>query len=112
MPAQGREANLDGSFAEQNTGIVSTLLAFLFSSLTSDLVAQKQMSKLFSKFLGFFTSRKLVGVDKAGNRYFTRADEIDGIGKSTMRLLFVPRSPLGFAHDDKLLELMASCLCT
>ncbi|XP_074591691.1 protein CUP-SHAPED COTYLEDON 3-like [Curcuma longa] len=27
----------------------------------------------------FFSSRKLVGVDKVGNRYFTRAEEIDGI---------------------------------
>ncbi|THU68698.1 hypothetical protein C4D60_Mb08t06600 [Musa balbisiana] len=39
------------------------------------------MSKLFSKFLGFFSSRTLVGVDKVGNRYFARVEEIDGISK-------------------------------
>uniref|UniRef100_A0A822XN53 NADH dehydrogenase [ubiquinone] 1 alpha subcomplex subunit 12 n=1 Tax=Nelumbo nucifera TaxID=4432 RepID=A0A822XN53_NELNU len=37
------------------------------------------MSKLFAKISGFFSSRTLVGVDKAGNRYFTRKEEIDGI---------------------------------
>ncbi|KAG6525684.1 hypothetical protein ZIOFF_015650 [Zingiber officinale] len=46
------------------------------------------MSKLFSKFLGFFSSRKLVGVDKAGNRYFTRAEEIDGIVKEKRWVIF------------------------
>ncbi|MQM15169.1 hypothetical protein Taro_048115 [Colocasia esculenta] len=37
------------------------------------------MSKLFSKIANFFSSRMLVGVDKAGNRYFTRMEEIDGV---------------------------------
>lgn len=39
------------------------------------------MSKLFSRIAGFFTSRNFVGVDKAGNRYFTRVEEVDGIMK-------------------------------
>lgn len=47
-----------------------------------------RMSKLFSKFLGFFSSRTLVGVDKVGNRYFARVEEIDGISKSTLNLFF------------------------
>ncbi|XP_074590968.1 uncharacterized protein LOC141846805 [Curcuma longa] len=46
------------------------------------------MSKLFSKFLEFFSSRKLVGVDKVGNRYFTRAEEIDGIVKEKRWVIF------------------------
>lgn len=39
------------------------------------------MSRLFTKFLGFFSSRTVVGVDKTGNRYFTRMEEVDGIAK-------------------------------
>ncbi|MCL7047166.1 hypothetical protein MKW94_023055, partial [Papaver nudicaule] len=38
------------------------------------------MSKLFSKLSGF-TSRNLAGVDKAGNRYFTLQENVDGIMK-------------------------------
>ncbi|XP_038903175.1 uncharacterized protein LOC120089839 isoform X3 [Benincasa hispida] len=37
------------------------------------------MSKLFGKIAGFFSNRTLVGVDKAGNRYFFVKEEIDGI---------------------------------
>jgi len=37
------------------------------------------MSKrLLSRLLGMFQSRTQVGVDKAGNRYFTRVEEVDG----------------------------------
>ncbi|TVU10123.1 hypothetical protein EJB05_43632 [Eragrostis curvula] len=37
------------------------------------------MSKrLVSRLLGMFQSRTQVGVDKAGNRYFTRVEEVDG----------------------------------
>ncbi|GJM98368.1 hypothetical protein PR202_ga15375 [Eleusine coracana subsp. coracana] len=37
------------------------------------------MSKrLLSRVLGMFQSRTQVGVDKAGNRYFTRVEEVDG----------------------------------
>ncbi|KAL4308662.1 hypothetical protein GQ457_01G006270 [Hibiscus cannabinus] len=39
------------------------------------------MSKLFSRIAGFFSNRTFVGVDRAGNRYFTRKEEIDGILK-------------------------------
>ncbi|KAF5478916.1 hypothetical protein F2P56_005437 [Juglans regia] len=37
------------------------------------------MLKLFARIAGYFSNRNLVGVDKAGNRYFTRKEEIDGI---------------------------------
>ncbi|CAL9107832.1 unnamed protein product [Musa textilis] len=46
------------------------------------------MSKLFSKFLGLFRSRTLAGVDKVGNRYFTRVEEIDGIMKEKRWVIF------------------------
>ncbi|KAI3988288.1 hypothetical protein MKX01_012077 [Papaver californicum] len=39
------------------------------------------MSKFFSRLTGFFTSRNLTGVDKAGNRYFTLQENVDGIMK-------------------------------
>ncbi|KAK3133739.1 hypothetical protein QOZ80_6AG0540380 [Eleusine coracana subsp. coracana] len=40
------------------------------------------MSKrLLSRMLGMFQSRTQVGVDKAGNRYFTRVEEVDGAMK-------------------------------
>ncbi|ONM22695.1 hypothetical protein Zm00014a_028462 [Zea mays] len=40
------------------------------------------MSKrLLSRLLGMFQSRTQVGVDKAGNRYFTRVEEVDGTMK-------------------------------
>ncbi|KAJ4810256.1 NADH dehydrogenase [ubiquinone] 1 alpha subcomplex subunit 12 [Rhynchospora pubera] len=37
--------------------------------------------KLLSRILSLFSSRTQVGVDKAGNRYFTRTEEIDGAMK-------------------------------
>lgn len=39
------------------------------------------MSKLFQRVAGFFTNRTMVGMDKAGNRYFAKKDEVDGISK-------------------------------
>ncbi|XP_021288769.1 uncharacterized protein LOC110419957 isoform X2 [Herrania umbratica] len=39
------------------------------------------MSKLFARIAGYFSNRTFIGVDKAGNRYFTRKEEIDGIRK-------------------------------
>jgi hypothetical protein len=36
--------------------------------------------RLVSRLLGMFQSRTQVGVDKAGNRYFTRVEEVDGAG--------------------------------
>ncbi|XP_039120710.1 NADH dehydrogenase [ubiquinone] 1 alpha subcomplex assembly factor 2-like [Dioscorea cayenensis subsp. rotundata] len=46
------------------------------------------MSKLFSKFLGVFRYRNLVGVDKAGNRYFTRTEKLDGVVKEKRWVIF------------------------
>lgn len=39
------------------------------------------MSKLFSKISAFFRNKDFMGVDKAGNRYFARKEEIDGVSK-------------------------------
>ncbi|XP_022753118.1 NADH dehydrogenase [ubiquinone] 1 alpha subcomplex assembly factor 2-like isoform X2 [Durio zibethinus] len=38
---------------------------------------EPEMSKLFARIAGFFSDRTFIGVDKAGNRYFTRKEEID-----------------------------------
>uniref|UniRef100_A0A2P2KC03 NADH dehydrogenase [ubiquinone] 1 alpha subcomplex subunit 12 n=1 Tax=Rhizophora mucronata TaxID=61149 RepID=A0A2P2KC03_RHIMU len=46
------------------------------------------MSRLFAKIAGFFSSRTLMGVDKAGNRYFTRTEEIDGVMKEKRWVVF------------------------
>ncbi|XP_010907793.1 uncharacterized protein [Elaeis guineensis] len=46
------------------------------------------MSKILSKLRGFFSSRTMVGVDKAGNRYFTRKEEIDGAMKEKRWVVF------------------------
>ncbi|XP_024459632.2 uncharacterized protein LOC7479343 isoform X4 [Populus trichocarpa] len=35
------------------------------------------MSKLLARIAGYLSNRTLVGVDKVGNRYFTRTEEID-----------------------------------
>ncbi|KAK6229731.1 NADH dehydrogenase [ubiquinone] 1 alpha subcomplex subunit 12 - like 1 [Theobroma cacao] len=39
------------------------------------------MAKLFARIAGYFSNRTFIGIDKAGNRYFTRKEEIDGILK-------------------------------
>ncbi|KAK6269640.1 hypothetical protein POUND7_006745 [Theobroma cacao] len=39
------------------------------------------MSKLFARIAGCLSNRTFIGVDKAGNRYFTRKEGIDGILK-------------------------------
>lgn len=39
------------------------------------------MSKVFARILGYFGNRNLVGMDKAGNRYFARHEVIDGVMK-------------------------------
>lgn len=46
------------------------------------------MSKLFTRLAGFFSSRTFVGVDKVGNRYFTRKEEVDGILKEKRWVIF------------------------
>ncbi|KAG0499440.1 hypothetical protein HPP92_003677 [Vanilla planifolia] len=46
------------------------------------------MSRLFTKFYKFFRSKTLVGIDKAGNRYFTRKEEVDGILKDKRWVIF------------------------
>ncbi|CAL1354208.1 unnamed protein product [Linum trigynum] len=39
------------------------------------------MSKFFARISGYFSNRASAGVDKAGNRYFSRIEEIDGVTK-------------------------------
>ncbi|KAM6580668.1 hypothetical protein CsatA_004442 [Cannabis sativa] len=46
------------------------------------------MSKLFSRVAGFFSNRTKMGVDKAGNRYFARKEEIDGVLKEKRWVIF------------------------
>ncbi|KAF3453460.1 hypothetical protein FNV43_RR03900 [Rhamnella rubrinervis] len=46
------------------------------------------MSKLLSRLAGLFCNRTPVGVDKAGNRYFARKEEIDGIVKEKRWVIF------------------------
>ncbi|KAJ4844376.1 hypothetical protein Tsubulata_002321 [Turnera subulata] len=46
------------------------------------------MSKLFARIAGYFSNRTLMGVDKAGNRYFSRTEEIDGIMKERRWVMF------------------------
>ncbi|KAJ6933548.1 hypothetical protein NC651_008825 [Populus alba x Populus x berolinensis] len=46
------------------------------------------MSKLLARIAGYLSNRTLVGVDKVGNRYFTRTVEIDGIMKEKRWVLF------------------------
>ncbi|PIA41875.1 hypothetical protein AQUCO_02100004v1 [Aquilegia coerulea] len=46
------------------------------------------MSKLLSRLAGFFSSRSFVGADKAGNRYFTRKEDMDGIVKEKRWVIF------------------------
>ncbi|KAF5948881.1 hypothetical protein HYC85_014838 [Camellia sinensis] len=46
------------------------------------------MSKLWTKIAGLFRNRSLAGMDKAGNRYFTRKDAIDGFMKEKRWVVF------------------------
>ncbi|KAG9454025.1 hypothetical protein H6P81_006929 [Aristolochia fimbriata] len=61
------------------------------------------MSKLLSRFFGFFSSRHLVGVDKHGNRYFARNEVIDGIMKEKRMVIFKGE------EDSKLLPVEWIC---
>lgn len=46
------------------------------------------MSRLWARFAGLFSNRTLVGMDKAGNRYFARTEEIDGVMKEKRWVIF------------------------
>ncbi|KAK0602418.1 hypothetical protein LWI29_033131 [Acer saccharum] len=46
------------------------------------------MSKLLSRIAGFFSNRSFAGVDKTGNRYFSRTEEIDGLMKEKRWVMF------------------------
>ncbi|CAN0915635.1 hypothetical protein LINGRAHAP2_LOCUS29231 [Linum grandiflorum] len=46
------------------------------------------MSKLFARISGYFSNRALAGVDKAGNRYFSRIEEVDGVTKEKRFVIF------------------------
>ncbi|KAL9236300.1 hypothetical protein vseg_010987 [Gypsophila vaccaria] len=46
------------------------------------------MSKIIAKIAGIFSNRTMVGIDKAGNRYFARTELIDGIMKEKRWVIF------------------------
>ncbi|CAN1242960.1 hypothetical protein LINPERPRIM_LOCUS5517 [Linum perenne] len=46
------------------------------------------MSKLFARISGYFSNRALAGVDRAGNRYFSRIEEVDGVTKEKRFVIF------------------------
>ncbi|KAJ1407899.1 NADH dehydrogenase [Sesbania bispinosa] len=46
------------------------------------------MRGLLGRIAGFFGNRTKVGVDKAGNKYFTRKEEVDGIMKEKRWVVF------------------------
>ncbi|PRQ31869.1 putative NADH dehydrogenase [ubiquinone] 1 alpha subcomplex subunit 12 [Rosa chinensis] len=46
------------------------------------------MSKWLGRIAGLFRSRSMVGKDKAGNRFFTRKDEVDGVLKEKRWVVF------------------------
>ncbi|KAL8144311.1 hypothetical protein V2J09_017343 [Rumex salicifolius] len=49
---------------------------------------RQNMSKFFAKIAGFFSNRTLMGVDKAGNHYFTRNEVMDGVTKEKRWVIF------------------------
>lgn len=46
------------------------------------------MSKVIARIVGFFSNRNMVGIDKAGNRYFARSEVIDGVMKEKRWVTF------------------------
>lgn len=46
------------------------------------------MRRLLGKISGFLSNRTKVGVDKAGNKYFTRMEELDGVMKEKRWVVF------------------------
>ncbi|XP_057795314.1 uncharacterized protein LOC131011565 [Salvia miltiorrhiza] len=46
------------------------------------------MSRLWARVVGLFSNRAFVGMDKTGNRYFTKTEEIDGIMKEKRLVIF------------------------
>ncbi|KAL3503516.1 hypothetical protein ACH5RR_037965 [Cinchona calisaya] len=46
------------------------------------------MRRVWAKIAGLFSNRTIVGMDKAGNRYFTRTEEIDGVMKEKRWVVF------------------------
>ncbi|RRT46183.1 hypothetical protein B296_00040117 [Ensete ventricosum] len=52
------------------------------------ILPNSEAAQILAPRLWFHPSRTLVGVDKVGNRYFTRVEEIDGISKPTLNLFF------------------------
>ncbi|XP_010433422.1 PREDICTED: uncharacterized protein LOC104717539 [Camelina sativa] len=46
------------------------------------------MSRLWARFAGLFSSKSFIGVDKTGNKYFSRFEEIDGFAKEKRWVVF------------------------
>ncbi|CAI9088347.1 OLC1v1022653C1 [Oldenlandia corymbosa var. corymbosa] len=47
-----------------------------------------RMSRLWARFKGLFSNRTMVGMDKAGNRYFAVTEELDGVMKEKRWVMF------------------------
>jgi NADH dehydrogenase [ubiquinone] 1 alpha subcomplex assembly factor 2 len=54
---------------------------FEFLDHTKKKSAGEAMSRLWARFAGLFSSKSFIGVDKTGNKYFSRMEEIDGFVK-------------------------------
>ncbi|KAK6132879.1 hypothetical protein DH2020_033359 [Rehmannia glutinosa] len=46
------------------------------------------MSRLWARFAGLFSSRAFMGMDKTGNRYFARTEQVDGAMKEKRWVVF------------------------
>ncbi|CAA7025319.1 unnamed protein product [Microthlaspi erraticum] len=46
------------------------------------------MSRIWARVVGLFSSKSFIGVDKTGNKYFSRMEEIDGLVKEKRWVTF------------------------
>lgn len=68
------------------------------------------MSRLLSRIAGFFSSRTIVGADKAGNRYFFRKEEVDGISKWVPQLFLLVTEKTAQILEFGVLRSICACL--
>jgi len=68
----------------------SGCVVFEFLEHTKKKSAGEAMSRLWARFAGLFSSKSFIGVDKTGNKYFSRMEEIDGLGEYCSSNLFFP----------------------
>ncbi|KAL9319813.1 hypothetical protein ACSQ67_011652 [Phaseolus vulgaris] len=58
------------------------------------------MRRLLGKISGLFSNRSKVGIDKAGNKYFTRNEEVDGVMKEKRWVIFKKEEDPTSIPDD------------